>query len=219
MLLPLNSPYLVLKIEMYWHKNTFLVRKLYPSFIWRIPTGKKEIYLTFDDGPIPEITEWVLEQLAAYQAKATFFCVGDNIRKHPAVFEKVKQGGHTIGNHTYHHLNGWKTPAEVYLENVNRFQQQAAMPVTLFRPPYGKITRKQAAIIRQTHRIIMWDVLSGDFDHKLAPQTCLKKSIQYTEKGSIITFHDSLKAWKNLNYVLPAYLSYFSQAGYSFQSL
>lgn len=204
---------------MYWHKNNFLVRTLYPSFTWRIPTGNKEIYLTFDDGPIPDVTEWVLDKLSVYQAKATFFCVGDNIRKHASVFEKVKQGGHAIGNHTYHHLNGWNTPTQAYINNVETFQQEAGMAVDLFRPPYGKITRKQAAIIRQTHRIIMWDVLSGDFDQHLHPQTCLHKSIQHTESGSIIIFHDSLKAWKNLEYVLPRYLTYFSDRGYTFNRL
>jgi peptidoglycan/xylan/chitin deacetylase (PgdA/CDA1 family) len=204
---------------MYWHKNNFFIKQLYPSFVWNEPTSRKEIYLTFDDGPIPEVTEWVLEQLAVYQAKATFFCVGDNIRKHRAVFGKIQQGGHAIGNHTYNHLNGWKTPVSTYLENVQACQQVAGIPVTLFRPPYGKITRKQAAHIRQTHQIIMWDVLSGDFDQQLPAQTCLRKSIQHTENGSIIIFHDSLKAWKNLKEVLPAYLAHFSNLGYSFRHL
>jgi peptidoglycan-N-acetylglucosamine deacetylase len=204
---------------MYWHKNNFLIKQLYPSFIWNKPTHIKDIYLTFDDGPIPDVTEWVLEQLAVYQAKATFFCVGDNIRKYPLVFEKVKQGGHNIGNHTYHHLNGWKTPAAEYFKNVAACQQVAGIPVNLFRPPYGKITRKQAAHIRLTHQIIMWDVLSGDFDQQLPAQICLRKSIQHTEKGTIIIFHDSLKAWKNLKEVLPAYLAHFSNLGYSFQRL
>jgi peptidoglycan/xylan/chitin deacetylase (PgdA/CDA1 family) len=204
---------------MYWHKNNFFIKQLYPSFVWNEPTSRKEIYLTFDDGPIPEVTEWVLEQLAVYQAKATFFCVGDNIRKHRAVFGKIQQGGHAIGNHTYNHLNGWKTPVSTYLENVQACQQVASIPVTLFRPPYGKITRKQAAHIRQTHQIIMWDVLSGDFDQQLPAQTCLRKSIQHTENGSIIIFHDSLKAWKNLKEVLPAYLAHFSNLGYSFRHL
>ncbi|QHT66484.1 polysaccharide deacetylase family protein [Rhodocytophaga rosea] len=204
---------------MYWHKNNFLVKKLYPSFLWNKPTHTKEIYLTFDDGPIPEVTEWVLEQLAAYQAKATFFCVGDNIRKHPFVFTKVKQGGHSIGNHTYNHLNGWKTPVSDYFTNVQACQQVAGIPVHLFRPPYGKITRKQAAHIQQTHQIVMWDVLSGDFDQQLPAQVCLRKSIQHTENGSIVVFHDSIKAWKNLKEVLPAYLAHFSALGYTFQSL
>jgi peptidoglycan/xylan/chitin deacetylase (PgdA/CDA1 family) len=204
---------------MYWHKNNFLVKTLYPSFVWHKNTRSKELYLTFDDGPIPEVTEWVLEQLAIYQAKATFFCVGDNIRKHPAVFEKVVQSGHSIGNHTYNHLNGWKTPVSDYLQNIEACQQVAGIGVRLFRPPYGKITRKQATHIQQTHQIIMWDVLSGDFDQQLPASRCLRKSIQHTEKGSIIVFHDSIKAWKNLKEVLPAYLAHFSGQGYSFRSL
>jgi peptidoglycan/xylan/chitin deacetylase (PgdA/CDA1 family) len=204
---------------MYLHKNNFLFKKLYPSFIWNVPTDKKEIYLTFDDGPIPQITEWVISQLEIFGAKATFFCVGDNICKHPYVFEKIKQAGHSIGNHTYNHLNGWKTPLDKYIDNVIKYQQVADHAGHLFRPPYGKITRKQAAVIGQTHQIIMWDVLSGDFDQNLASEECLKKSIRYTEKGTIIIFHDSLKAQKNLEYVLPKYLSHFSSLGYTFEKL
>jgi peptidoglycan/xylan/chitin deacetylase (PgdA/CDA1 family) len=204
---------------MYWHKNNFLLQWLYPSFIWHKSRSEKYIYLTFDDGPVPDVTEWVLHTLQPYQAKATFFCVGDNIRKYPQVYEKVTQGGHTIGNHTFNHLNGWKTPREEYLDNVARFRQVAGRDVQLFRPPYGKITRQQATGIRPTHQIIMWDVLSGDFDQNLSPADCLKKSIMHTEQGSIIIFHDSLKAWKNLEYVLPRYLEHFHSCGYKFEKL
>ena len=204
---------------MYWHKNNFILKWLYPSFIWSKPTADKIIYLTFDDGPIPNVTEWVLDVLEQYQAKATFFCVGDNIRKHPQVFNKVRQARHSIGNHTFNHLNGWKTSKEIYLNNVSKFESVAGKEVQLFRPPYGKITSSQAATIQQTHQIIMWDVLSGDFDHTLSPQDCLKKSIQYTEKGTIIIFHDSLKAQKTLEFVLPRYLEHFHTLGYTFQKL
>lgn len=204
---------------MYWHKNGFLLKWLYPWFVWHKSRSEKTIYLTFDDGPIPEVTEWVLHILQQYQAKATFFCVGDNIRKHPLVYEQVKQAGHTIGNHTYNHLNGWKTPKEVYMHNINQFEQAAGKDIHLFRPPYGKITRQQAKIVRQTHQIIMWDVLSGDFDQNLSPAECLRKSIRYTEPGSIIIFHDSLKACKNLEYVLPQYLRHFHSLGYKFENL
>jgi peptidoglycan-N-acetylglucosamine deacetylase len=204
---------------MYWHKNNFLLHWLYPSFTWHKSRTEKKIYVTFDDGPIPEVTEWVLDVLQQYNATATFFCVGDNIRKHPQIYEQVKHAGHRIGNHTFNHLNGWKTSEHVYLDNVKKFQMVAGEEVHLFRPPYGKITRRQSSIIRGTHQIIMWDVLSGDFDQKLSPENCLHQSIRHTENGTIIIFHDSLKARKSLEYVLPQYLKHFHSLGYTFEKL
>jgi peptidoglycan/xylan/chitin deacetylase (PgdA/CDA1 family) len=204
---------------MYWHKNNFLLHWIYPSFTWYKSRSEKKIYLTFDDGPIPEVTEWVVYTLKQYHAQATFFCVGDNIRKHPHIYEQLKQANHSLGNHTFNHLNGWKTSVEVYLDNVEKFRNVGGEEVKLFRPPYGKITRQQAANIRKTHQIIMWDVLSGDFDQKLFPEECLDKSIKYTENGTIIIFHDSLKARKNLEYVLPSYLKHFDALGYTFGKL
>ncbi len=136
---------------MYFHKSSFLLKKIYPDFVWEKPGEEKTIYLTFDDGPVPFITEWVLEILSHYQAKATFFCVGDNIRKHPGIFEKIQSKGHSVGNHTYNHLNGWYTPLAVYRENINKCQQLTGTETVLFRPPYGKITRKQAVNVLQTH--------------------------------------------------------------------
>lgn len=204
---------------MYWHKNRFLVQWLYPSFTWHKSRSEKNIYLTFDDGPIPEVTEWVLQMLQQYNAKATFFCVGDNIHKHPQVYEQVKKAQHSLGNHTFNHLNGWKTTKELYLDNVEKFRILAGNEVKLFRPPYGKITRQQAAIIRKTDQIVMWDVLSGDFDQNLSPADCLHQSVKHTENGSIIIFHDSLKAWRNLEYVLPRYLKHFYSLGYTFGKL
>jgi peptidoglycan/xylan/chitin deacetylase (PgdA/CDA1 family) len=204
---------------MYWHKNNFFLQWLYPSFVWHKSRLEKILYITFDDGPIPEVTEWVLTILQEYEAKATFFCVGENIIKHSQVFQQVKQAGHTIGNHTYNHLNGWKTNREGYLDNVEKFNEAAGPDVQLFRPPYGKITRQQARVVSQTHQIIMWDVLSGDFDQHLSPEECLRKSIVHTEQGSIIIFHDSLKARQNLQYVLPRYLAHFHSLGYRFEKL
>jgi peptidoglycan/xylan/chitin deacetylase (PgdA/CDA1 family) len=199
---------------MYWHKNNFLLQWVYPSSLWHKSRQDKIIYLTFDDGPIPEVTEWVLDVLQQYQAKATFFCVGDNIRKHSHIFYQLQQAGHTNN-----HLNGWKTPAGVYINNLKIFEKVAGKDVTLFRPPYGRLTRYQASVVRRTHQIIMWDVLSGDFDETLAPEKCLHKSISYTENGSIIVFHDSLKARRNLEYVLPRYLEHFHALGYRFEKL
>lgn len=190
---------------------------IYPRFVWRMPAAGKRIYLTFDDGPIPEVTPWVLEQLKKFDAGATFFCVGDNIRKHPETFQQVINAGHSIGNHTYSHLNGWKTPVENYLQNVDQFE--ALYPTSLFRPPYGRIKKKQAQRILQDHRIIMWSVLTRDYSTALSPEKCLKNALNNTKDGSIVLFHDSLKAEKNLHYVLPRYLEYFSQKGYRFEKL
>lgn len=188
--------------------------------MWQKPSGEKKLYLTFDDGPIPSVTEWVLEVLQQHEAKATFFCVGDNIRKHPAVFEKVLMAGHSVGNHTFNHLNGWKTELSEYLQNVELCQQYLSNQSRLFRPPYGRITRAAAARLRaDTYSIVMWDVLSGDFDTQLTPEKCLKNSIQATRDGSVIVFHDSLKARPNLEYTLPRYLAHFQKQGFAFVAL
>ena len=212
---------------MYWHKTNLIIKRFWPEFEWDIATAPpKTLYLTFDDGPIPSVTEFVLEELEKHQAKATFFCVGNNIEKNPHIFEKVLAAGHRIGNHTFNHLNGWNTPDEVYFENVEACQKQLA-PYNLatsdgkqlFRPPYGRLTTMQAQILRPYYRLIMWDVLTADFDHTLSKEKCLRRSIQHTENGSIVVFHDSLKAERNLRYVLPRYLTYFGRAGYKFATL
>jgi peptidoglycan/xylan/chitin deacetylase (PgdA/CDA1 family) len=203
------------------HKTPLLAQWLYPNLVWKKKVNAKIIYLTFDDGPIPEVTLWVLEQLKEYNAKATFFCVGDNIRKHSDVFSKVIQGGHAIGNHTFHHLNGWKTDNTTYLKDFLSCEeeiQRNGIQSGLFRPPYGRITPKQAKQL-SSRQIIMWDVLSGDFLKKIKPEEVLAKSIKYTQNGSIIVFHDSQKAFKNLEYVLPKYLEHFTQLGYEFHAL
>lgn len=208
---------------MYLHYTNSLIQRFFPHFTWEIKTEAKVIYLTFDDGPIPEVTPWVLVELAKYDAKATFFCVGDNIRKYPQVFEQIKSEGHIIGNHTFNHLNGWKIENKTYLENIalcekylldNQYNSRK-----LFRPPYGKITSYQSKVLRADYQIIMWNVLAGDFDIKLEEKICLKKTIQYTKAGSIVVFHDSQKAKKNLYYTLPRYLEYFSNEGFKFESL
>ncbi|MFN8356465.1 MAG: polysaccharide deacetylase family protein [Spirosomataceae bacterium] len=209
---------------MFLYKYDRLFQWAFPRYHWKIPTQEKVIYLTFDDGPIPDVTEWVLEQLAVYQAKATFFCIGDNIRKHLEVFQQVQLQGHAIGNHTYNHLNGWKTDTETYLRNVDQCAAIMAehaddLSNPLFRPPYGRFTKDQASHILKTHRAIMWNVLTGDFSKELSPETILQKSIQYSEAGSIVVFHDSLKAQSNLTYVLPRYLAHFAEQGYRFEHL
>ncbi len=200
------------------------MRALYPNFTWRIPTTEKTIFLTFDDGPIPDITEFVLETLAQYEAQATFFCIGDNIQKHPAIFQAVGNAGHSIGNHTFNHLRGWQTADDLYYNNFSicEAQIQQLMPhqrQRLFRPPHGRIKRSQAAQIQQSHEIIMWDVLTGDYSAALSPETVLQKTLQYTESGSIVVFHDSLKAAQNMCYALPRMLAHFKEKGYLFKVL
>lgn len=188
-----------------------------------MPTDQREIFLTFDDGPVPGPTEFVLETLAQYQAKATFFCIGDNIRKHPDIFEKVIAGGHAVGNHTFNHLKGWSTKTDVYLDNLRRCDEQIAAHTKysspFFRPPYGRITSPQIRKIRSSHRIIMWDVLTYDYSKSVTPAVCLRRSIRATRPGSIIVFHDSLKASPNMMPTLPAYLDHFSSLGYRFKAL
>ncbi|MTI32785.1 polysaccharide deacetylase family protein [Xanthovirga aplysinae] len=210
---------------MYFHKTPFWVKRIFSAYTWDIPESEKVLYLTFDDGPVPEVTTFVLEQLSQFNAEATFFCVGDNIRKHPEVFQMILQNGHAVGNHTFNHLNGWKTPVEEYLDNIDRCANEMVKNspnsnFSLLRPPHGRITRKQAGQLRRKgYQIIMWDVLSGDFDVHLDSKKCFEKSIQGTKEGTIIIFHDSLKAERNLRYVLPRYLDYFSSKGFIFKKL
>ena len=207
-----------------FYKTPYLLRKLMPGYIWHGDAAGKKLYLTFDDGPIPEVTPWVLEQLAIYGAKGTFFCVGDNLAKHPEVARQALAQGHVLGNHTFHHLKGWQTPLEDYIENAALCQAeldtlQPGRKVKLFRPPYGRISGAQAAALRKTHELIMWDMLTNDYDATLSPEKCLRKAIAHTQSGSIIVFHDSLKAQRNMQYALPRFLEHFSGLGYSFETL
>jgi peptidoglycan/xylan/chitin deacetylase (PgdA/CDA1 family) len=205
---------------MYLIKTPFWLRWLYPGLVWRKASAKPVIYLTFDDGPIPEVTPFVLSVLEKYNAKATFFCIGDNIQKHPDIFQKLIEGRHAIGNHTFNHLKGWKTKDEVYLENFKLCDNLTKSK--LFRPPYGRIKRSQVSKLKNEIpglRIIMWDVLSGDFDFNLSPDKCLKNVLKATEAGSIVVFHDSLKAFERLEYVLPRALEFWKKQGYSFEKL
>ena len=202
---------------MYLVKTPKFIQSLFPNFTWRIPTKEQSIYLTFDDGPIPEVTPWVLDQLAQYDAKATFFCVGDNIRKHPDVFRMVKEQGHVTGNHTVNHLDGWTNDNIPYFHNIRRCARQ--VETDLFRPPYGRLMPKQAQFLQRHYRIIMWDVLSGDFDPNISAEQCLNNVKNKTGRGSIIVFHDSLKSFEKLQTVLPQTLEYFSKKGYRFEAL
>ncbi len=202
---------------MYLVKTPQVIQNLFPNFTWRIPTNEKVLYFTFDDGPIPEVTPWVLEQLKAFQAKATFFCVGENVVKHPEVFESVIEQGHAVGNHTFNHLNGWNTDNIPYYHNVRHCAN--LMKSVLFRPPYGRIKPKQAQFLQRHYRIVMWEVLSGDFDPAVSAEQCAENVIKNAKPGSIIVFHDSLKAKNKLEYALPAVLEHFSKEGYRFEKL
>lgn len=199
------------------------MKSLLPGYTWQKQTEEKTLYLTFDDGPIPVVTPFVMDQLKVYDAKATFFCVGDNLEKNTGIAERLLSEGHKLANHTYNHLKGWQTPDEVYLDNVEQCERELKklqVQNRLFRPPYGRITGKQAAQIRKEgYELIMWDVLTNDYDTTLSPEVCLQKSIKHSEKGSIIVFHDSQKAQRNMMYVLPRYLDHFAKQGYTFDTL
>lgn len=195
----------------------FLLRRYYSRFTWNLKTHDKTVYLTFDDGPIPGPTDFVLEQLETYNAKATFFCIGDNVRKNPELFEKIKFAGHRIGNHTFNHLNGWQHNTGEYVNNVQI--AEAYITSDLFRPPYGRIKKQQADVLISKYKIIMWDVLSFDYDQEVSPEKCLHNVMNNVRPGSIVVFHDSLKAFKNLEYVLPKCLKSLKENGYLFAAI
>lgn len=209
---------------MYLHFTPFLVQRWFPRYTWRRSTGgEKKIFLTFDDGPVPEVTPFVLEVLEQFKAKATFFCVGENVRRYPEILQQVLAAGHRVGNHTQHHLNGFSSATPDYIIDVQKcadqFIESCGEAPTLFRPPYGRLREEAAKSLLPQYEIIMWDVLSADYDQKLEPEKCLKKSIRYTKSGSIVVFHDNIKAYKNLAWVLPRYLEHFSSKGFTFNVL
>ncbi len=193
-----------------------ILQQLMPSYTWKVDTEDKQLFLTFDDGPHPEITPWVLGQLKEFGAKATFFCVGDNVRKYPEVYQQILKENHAVGNHTFHHLNGWKTETADYLKDVSLAENY--IQSNLFRPPYGRIKRSQAKQLAAKYRIIMWDRLSMDYQAQLNTEESLAQ-MKKVKKGSIVVFHDSEKAFQNLKVLLPQLLSYYQQQGFSFQTL
>ncbi len=200
---------------------------IFRNWIWRFSSKEKVLYLTFDDGPTPEITEWTLQELKKYNAKATFFCVGKNISEHPDIFQKIIEEKHSVGNHTNNHLNGWKTKTADYLKSIEEagkyFEEYLTLNtqhLKLFRPPYGRLTLKQSSKIREKgYKIIMWDVLSADFDPAISNEKCLENVIRNIQNGSIIVFHNSVKASEKLHFVLPQLLEYYSAKGFSFSSI
>jgi peptidoglycan-N-acetylglucosamine deacetylase len=205
------------------HQTPCVLPWLFPTLTWRMQTTRNELYLTFDDGPVPGPTEWVLDVLSKAGVPATFFCIGDNVRKYPGIFERVVAGGHAVGNHTVNHLNGWTTATAIYVDNVTAFDRIATekgwpQSIVLFRPPYGRITRSQIKALGN-YRIVMWDVLSQDYNHHLSPEKCLRGTLAACRPGSIIVFHDSYKARKNLEYALPRLLDHFGGKDFQFKQI
>jgi peptidoglycan/xylan/chitin deacetylase (PgdA/CDA1 family) len=215
-------------MKKYIVKTPSLIKIIFNKWVWSFSKKEKVIYLTFDDGPTPEITNWTLKELNKYNAKATFFCIGKNVLENPSIFQKIINDDHSIGNHTHNHLNGLKNTKEEYLNNIElaeesiqqfndaTFQQKSK----LFRPPYGKLSLKQASTLRKKgYKIIMWDVLSADFDSTISNKKCLENVIKNTKNGSIIVFHDSIKASEKLKYVLPKILNFYASKSYTFKNI
>lgn len=202
-------------MHQYFIKTPWLVKKLYSQYVWDRQATNNEVYLTFDDGPHPQITPWVLEQLKAYEAKATFFCIGKNVVQYPDVYQQILAEGHAVGNHTHNHLNGWKVPVTDYIANSKEAAKHIQSP--LFRPPYGRIKRKHLPFLKEAvHadiKVIMWDVLSADFDTSITKEQCAANVLKHTQPGSIIVFHDSEKAFPNLAYALPLVLEEWKKRG------
>lgn len=204
----------------YLVRTPWLLKKIYPECIWDIKTHEKIIYLTFDDGPHPVATSFVLEELKKYNAKATFFCIGKNVEEHFDMYKKIIEEGHSVGNHTYDHLNGWKTKDEKYLANI--FKAKKIIDSNLFRPPYGKISKfqlKQLKGNKYNLTPIMWSVISGDFDDEVSGEECYLAVVKSAKEGSVVVFHDSEKALGRLSYALPLVLKYFNEKGFTFRSI
>jgi peptidoglycan-N-acetylglucosamine deacetylase len=202
---------------MFRYNTPQLMPWLVPSIIWKMPQEGKNIYLTFDDGPHPEITPWVMDELDKHNAKGTFFCVGDNVRKFPATFDEVLSRGHRIGNHTHNHISGWATDNKAYLNNIALCDEYTQ--TNLFRPPYGKIGPMQLREVRKKYKVVYWSILSRDFEATLDVQESLAYMLENTGDGAIVLFHDSVKAEKNLKALLPRFLEHFAAQGYSFLAI
>ncbi|MBN2805800.1 MAG: polysaccharide deacetylase family protein [Prolixibacteraceae bacterium] len=193
------------------------ITSMFPEAIWSLPTGNKVIYLTFDDGPVPEVTPQVLEILRSYNIKACFFMVGENAARYPWLMEQIKKEGHSVGNHTYNHIQGIRSKNSTYLDNIKKADQYIRS--NMFRPPHGTLKRGQYRTIVQQYKLVMWDVVSCDYDASITPDDCVKNVIDFVKDGSIITFHDSLKAKKNVLEALPKTIEYLLNEGYRFEKI
>jgi hypothetical protein len=194
-----------------------LYRMLFPETVWRIHSKPHTVYLTFDDGPIPEVTPWVLDTLDRYGIKATFFCVGENVKRNPNLFAEVLRRGHSVGNHTMNHMQGARVSTKVYLHNV--FTANELIHTTLFRPPHGLLRWAQSKVLRNRFGIIMYDLVSHDYSRKLTGEQVLDNVKRNVRNGSIIVFHDSLKAEKNMKYALPRAIEWLREQGYNFDKI
>jgi peptidoglycan/xylan/chitin deacetylase (PgdA/CDA1 family) len=203
----------------YFVKTPWWIKKLYPACIWEMQTDEKVLYLTFDDGPHPRATTFVLNELEKYNAKATFFCVGKNVTQHNDIYQRILNQGHHAGNHTFNHLNGWKVKDMAYFKDIAEARKN--IDSALFRPPYGRISKFQLRHLTDAFemKVVMWSVLSGDFDAAVSGESCLKNVVRSAKPGNIIVFHDSEKAWTNLAYALPKVLTHFCEQGYRFEKL
>ena len=205
-------------MKFYIIKTPSIIQRLFSRYTWRFSSSKKEVYLTFDDGPTPEVTNFVLSELKKHNAKATFFCIGKNVKSHPSIYQEILKDGHSVGNHTFLHLKGTKTKNTVYLDDTKH--ASAHIHSNLFRPPYGKMKLSQAKMLRKSgYQIIMWNVLSGDFDLAITPEKCLENVLRNTTNGSIIVMHDSLKAKEKIFYALPRILVYFQEKGIQLKAI
>ncbi len=212
--------YSFLKKDRYLVKTPWWLKKLYPGCLWDMTSGKKTLYLSFDDGPHPTITSFVLDQLKKYNAKATFFCIGDNVLKYPEMYQRVVEEGHAVGNHTQRHINGWKTADQEYLEDINEAGRH--IQSSLFRPPYGRIKRSQINLLLKANsgqKIVMWNILAGDWVSDLSPERCYKRIKDRITDRDIIVLHESDKAWDRMSYCLPRLLEDFSALGYEFSAI
>ena len=202
---------------MFIEQPPFLYRMFFPGALWRIPTDEKCVYLTFDDGPIPQVTPWVLDTLAGYGVKATFFCTGDNAARNKDIFDSIIAQGHRVGNHTMNHIQGIKVDTPRYLANIERADEHIHSP--LFRPPHGFMRPSQLAAIKDKYTTVMWDVVTRDYSRKLNGEQVLNNVKRYVRNGSIIVFHDSIKAEKNMRYAMPRAIEWLLENGYSFRTL
>jgi peptidoglycan-N-acetylglucosamine deacetylase len=209
----------------YLTKTPVLLKKIYPACTWNFSRDEKVIYLTFDDGPHPVATPLVLDTLREYNAKATFFCIGKNVAAHPEIYRRIISEGHSVGNHTQNHVNGWKTPDDLYIQDIAAARKY--IDSRLFRPPYGRISKFQVRLLTASEnvkqpvifKVVMWDVLSGDFDISLSADKCTKNVIANTQNGSIVVFHDSEKALPRMNVALKGTLEHFSRENYQFNAI